>query len=325
MKIRTILLAAAAPLAIAGAAHADAHGCGEVSITEMNWASSAVVTAVADFLMTEGYGCTVTRVPSSTNPALASLSETGEPDIVTELWVNAAPVYDRMDADGSIVTLAEVLSDGGEEGWWIPNYLLEAHPELATIDGVLANPELVGGMFHQCPDGWACKTVNGNLAEAAGLEEAGIELFQHGSGETMATSIAAAFENEEPWFGYYWAPTSVLGRYPMTRVDIGEFDEEAYNCNADEECANPGLSAYPLGRVVTVATADFQERQPDITELMSNVVFTNEQMNAVLAWQDENNASAEEAAVYFLTTYQDVWPNWLSDGARENLSALIDG
>lgn len=44
-------VAFAAALGTAGAAHAD---CGEVSITEMDWASSAVVTHVANFLMTNG-------------------------------------------------------------------------------------------------------------------------------------------------------------------------------------------------------------------------------------------------------------------------------
>ena len=59
--------------------------CGEVSITEMDWASSAVVTSVAAFLMEQGYGCDVQKVPSSTVPALTSLAETGEPDILTEV------------------------------------------------------------------------------------------------------------------------------------------------------------------------------------------------------------------------------------------------
>jgi len=38
--------------------------CGKVSITEMDWASSAVVTAVSKFLMEQGYGCEVQVVPS---------------------------------------------------------------------------------------------------------------------------------------------------------------------------------------------------------------------------------------------------------------------
>lgn len=315
-------LALTAALAF-GAAPAMAQDCGEVSITEMNWASSAVVTAVADFIMTQGYGCEVTRVPSSTNPAITSVAETGEPDILTELWVNAAPVYDRLAAEGKVKPLTKVLSDGGVEGWWIPDYLLEEHPELATIEGVLANPELVGGRFHQCPDGWACKTVNANNLRAAGVEEAGIEIFQHGSGETMATSIAAAHQDKEPWFGYYWAPTSVLGQYPMTRVDVGEFDAEAHKCNALEECPDPKLSPFPEAKVLTVVTDSFAEENPEVTDMLRNMQFTNEQMNGVLAWQEENNASPDEAAVHFLTTYKDVWSGWLNDAASGNLASIL--
>jgi len=318
------LLLSAAFAAVAAPAFAQSEGsCGEVSITEMNWASAAVVTAVGEFLMEQGYGCDVTKIPSSTNPAITSVAETGEPDILTELWVNAAPVYDRLAAEGKVKPLTDVLSDGGVEGWWIPTYLVEEHPELATLEGVLANPELVGGRFHQCPDGWACKTVNGNNVKAAGLEDAGIEIFQHGSGETMATSIAAAFQDNEPWFGYYWAPTSVLGQYPMTRVDVGEFDAEAHACNAKEDCADPKLSPFPAAKVLTVVTDSFSENNPEVTDMLAKMQFTNDQMNGVLAWQEENNASPDEAAVYFLTTYKDVWSNWLNDGAREKLAALI--
>lgn len=329
MTIRKTLLAAAAaaPLALgASAALADSHGeCGEVSITEMNWASSAVVTAVAKFLMEQGYGCTVNTVPSSTNPALTSVAETGEPDILTELWVTATPAYHKLAEEGKVQPLTDVLSDGGVEGWWIPTYLAEEHPELATIEGVLANPELVGNRFHQCPDGWACKTVNGNLVTAAGTEEAGIETFVHGSGETLATSIASAYENEEPWLGYYWAPTSVLGKYPMTLVDFGTYDEEAHQCNGQDVCPDPQISNYPQSKVLTVVTTEFQESNPEITELMSKVQFTNAQMGEILAWQEENGASGEESAVYFLTNYKDVWSDWLSDEARDKLSALISG
>ncbi|GAA4225587.1 ABC transporter substrate-binding protein [Sagittula sp. NFXS13] len=320
--MRNILLSTALIGAFAAPAFAQSD-CGEVSITEMNWASSAVVTAVGEFLMEQGYGCDVQSVPSSTNPALTSVAETNEPDILTELWVNAAPVYDRLAAEGKVKPLTDVLSDGGVEGFWIPNYLAEEHPELTTMQGILDNPELVGNRFHQCPDGWACKTVSGNLLRAAGVEDAGIEIFQHGSGETMATSIAAAYQDKAPWFGYYWAPTSVLGQYPMTMVDIGPYDAEAHACNGKEDCADPQMSAFPRAKVLTVVTDSFSQEHPDVTDMLSKMQFTNEQMNGVLAWQEENNASADEAAVYFLTTYKDIWGEWLNDDAKEKLAALL--
>lgn len=320
----TTAFAATAATGFSGAAMADGHSsCGEVSITEMNWASAAIVTSISSFLMEQGYGCDVTKVPSSTTPALASVSETGKPEIVTELWINGTPAYGKLTEAGTITTLTDVLSDGGIEGWWIPKYVVDEHPELATLEGLLANPDLVGGRFHQCPEGWGCKNTNAALAEAVDLEGNGFEVFQHGSGETMATSIAAAFESNEPWLGYYWAPTSVLGKYEMVSVDLGPYNEEIHLCNSDPDCETVGLSSYPIGPVKTIVTTDFQERQPEIAALMTNVSFTNAQMGEVLAWQEENNASADEAAVYFLTNYQDVWQGWVNDSARENLAALL--
>lgn len=305
------------------AASMAAAECGDVSITEMDWASAAVVSNVSKFLLEQGYGCSVTLVPTTTVPAMASVAETGEPDILTELWTSYTEVYEELRDEGKLVELAKVLSDGGVEAWWIPQYLAEAHPELTTLDGIKANPALVGGRFHDCPSGWGCDITNNNNFKAAGLADAGVERFQHGSGETLATAIAAAYEAKEPWFGYYWAPTSVLGKYPMVQVEMPPYEAETHTCNGLEDCATPGLSAYPVSNVVTAATQTFVDREPDAARLMGKVTFTNAQMGEVLAWQEGNEASNEEAAVYFLTTYKDVWADWLSDDAREKLAALL--
>ncbi|WP_308917856.1 glycine betaine ABC transporter substrate-binding protein [Jannaschia sp. LMIT008] len=322
MKITASLPVLGAVLLLPAAAQAQ-DACGDVVITEMDWASAAIVTQVSTFLMTQGYGCDVQVVPSSTTPAMVSVAETGKPDIVTEVWTNGNPGYDELAAAGTIVTLADVLSDGGVQGFYIPTVLAEAHPELTTIDGVLANPDLVGGRLHSCPEGWACQNTATAYARAAGFEEAGIEVFQHGSGETLATSMAAAVENGDPWFGYYWEPTSILGKYDMTRVDLGEYDQETFTCNSDPACEDIGVTAYPVVPVKTVVTTTFEAENPTITALMNNVRFTNAQMGEVLAWQEDNGASNSEAAVYFLTTYPEVWGGWVDDAARERLSALL--
>ena len=47
-------------------------------------------------------------------------------------------------------------------------------------------------------------------------------------------------------------------------------------------------------------------------------------MSSLLAWADENNASAEETAVHYLTTYQDEWSGWINDAAREKLAKLLN-
>lgn len=298
--------------------------CGEVTITQMNWDSAAIVTAVSKFLMEQGYGCEVTAVPSDTTPAMASLAENNEPDIVTEFWANSAgEAYTKLLEGGKIEELGRVLDPGGVEGWWLPTYLVDAHPELATIEGVMANPELVGGMFNNCPDGWGCRIVNDNLVRAFDLEGSGIEVFNHGSGETLATSMASAYQNEAPWFGYYWGPTTPMGTFDMTSVDLGEYDKAAHQANQNANAPDPKISSFPAAPVLTIVTKDFMKSHPEVATLMGNITFQTDTMSQLLAWKEENNASNEEAAVYFLKNNPDTWGGWINDSARENLSGLL--
>jgi len=323
MKKLSMVLAAGA-VAAPVAAHAQSD-CGEVSITQMNWASAQVVTQVAKFIMEQGYGCNVSVVPSDTVPAVTSVAENGEPDIVTELWLNSAgDAYDELKNAGKVVEAGPVLDPGGVEGWWVPTYLAEEHPEVTTIEGILENPELVGGRFYNCPEGWGCRVVSDNLAEALDLEGNGIEVFNSGSGQVLATSMADAVLAEEPWFGYYWGPTVPLGKYDMTKVDLGPVKPEVHTRNQNADTDNPGVSDFPAAPIVTATTTEFQESEPAVFELMSNMTFKTSNMSSVLAWKDDNSASAEEAAVHYLTNYQGEWSGWLNDAARDNLASVLN-
>lgn len=321
-KLSTILAAGA--MAAPVAAHAQSDECGEVSITEMNWASAQVVTSVASFIMEQGYGCNVSVVSSDTVPAVTSVAENGEPDIVTELWLNSTgDTYDELRDAGKVVEAGSVLDPGGVEGWWIPTYLAEEHPELKTIEGILENPELVDARFHNCPEGWGCRVVSDNLSEALDLEGNGIEVFNSGSGQVLATSMADAVLEEEPWFGYYWGPTVPLGKYDMTKVDLGPVKDDVHSRNQNADTQNPGVSDFPAAPIVTAVTSTFQDENSEVFELMQNMTFKTSNMSKVLAWKDSNNASADEAAVYYLTNFQDQWKTWLNDSARSNLNAVL--
>ena len=322
LNIKKVALSCALLIGL-NAGSAQAQECGEVTITEMDWGSAIIVTQVAKFLLEQGYGCSVTTVPSASVPALASVSETGKPDIITELWTNGAPAYVPLLEAGKINELTRVLSDGGLEGLFIPVYLAEAHPELTTIEGVLANPDLVGNRMHNCPVGWNCQTVATNVAKGGGFAAAGIEDFVHGSGEPLTASIGAAYAAKEPWFGYYWTPSLVMGKFPMVQVDLGPHDPSKQACNSDKDCATPTMQSWPSSVVTTVVTSEFESSHPAETDLMRNLSFTNEMMNSLLAWQDAEGASGDETAVYFLSTQQELWGSWINDAARGKLAALL--
>lgn len=321
MMKMTLAIAGVVVAAFSSATHAGQ--CGKISITEMNWSSSQLVTSVTKFLLEQGYQCSVQTVPSSTTPAVTSVAETGQPDILTELWLQSAPAYKGLEEQGKVITVGNVLSDGGQDAWWVPKYLVDQYPQLKTIEGVLANPELVGGRFHNAPDGWGMRVKNDNLHRAFDFSGHNMDVFNHGSGETLAASIASAYESKKPWFGYYWAPTSVLGKYEMVAVDMGAFDEAAHDCISSKECANPQKTSLSVAPVITAVTTDLAKREPQVVELMKHVSFTNQQMGQLLSWQTENKASVEEVAVHFIQNYSDVWSKWVNADARKNLSVLI--
>jgi len=68
---------------------------------------------------------------------------------------------------------------------------------------------------------------------------------------------------------------------------------------------------------------EFAVENPDVTDLMRNLTFTNQMMGSILSWQEEKNASPDEAAVYFLSNNSEVWSGWLNEAARGKLAALI--
>ena len=298
---------------------------GDVSIGAMGWASGEAITAVATFVLEQGYGCSVLVVPTDTVPAVTSLAENGQPDIVPEVWKNSATIYDELEASGKVITASNVFANGGEEGWWIPTSLAEKHPELKTIDGVLANPELVGSRFHNCPVGWGCRIVNDNLKVVHQLEANGFEVFDHGSGANLGASIAAAFADNEPWFGYYWSPTAVLGKYEMTMVDIGDIDpaQHAINQNPDSPEDKLAPSGFPPAPVLNVVTADLAKREPEVFKFIQNMSFTNDIISKMLAWKEANNASASEAAAWILTNHKDVILSWVNEDAKAKLNKLL--
>ena len=304
------------------AAFAD---CGKVSIGAMGWASGEALAAIASFVLDQGYGCETTIVPTDTVPAVTSLAENGEPDLVVELWQNSVPAYAELVEQGKAITASSVFAAGGEEGWWIPKYLADKHPELLTLEGILANPELVGGRFHNCPVGWGCRIVNDNLANFHDMRGKGVEVFDHGSGANLAASIAAAFEEKAPWFGYYWGPTAILGKYPMARVSLGAVDADQHKLNQvqDQDPSKVGVSDFPSAPVLNVVTTSLADREPEVAAFAKNFSIPNDVLSQMLAWQEENNASADEAAAWMLTQQTDLVMGMVSDDARAKLSKLM--
>ncbi len=320
-KLLASTILAAGIAGFAGAAQAE--DCGRVTVANMNWQSAEVLAQIDKLILSEGYGCEVELVPGDTMPTLTSMMEKGEPDVAPEAWINAVrEPLDKAVADGKLVYAAPSLSDGGEEGWWIPKYLAEAHPDIKTIDDALMHPELFPapedpskGAVHNCPSGWNCQITTANFFKAHDAEGKGFVLVDTGSAAGLDGSIAKAYEREQGWLGYYWAPTSILGKYEMVKLGFNaEHDKAEWDsCTSVLDCASPKKNAWAVSEVYTVVTKSFADRAGPAMDYLSKRQWPNTTVNKLLAWMSDNQATGEEGAEYFLKNNEDVWTKWVSE------------
>lgn len=304
------------------ATSAQAQGeCGRVTIAEMNWASAGVAAWVDKIVLEEGYGCKVDLISGDTMPTFTSMNEKGEPDIAPELWINAVKdPLDKAFAEGRLVEAARILEDGGVEGWWIPAYVAKAHPEITSVEKALEHPELFpapekpsrGGVM-TCPAGWNCQITTGNLYRAFKADEKGFDLVDSGSAAGLDGSIANAYERKQGWLGYYWAPTAILGKYDMVKLAIGDLDRAEFDrCTVVPDCADPKVTDYPRSEVFTVVTKTFAETNAVAMDYLARRSWKNDTVNGILSWQEDEQATNEDAARHFLETQPDIWKAWLS-------------
>lgn len=332
MKLLSVAVAALLATLMTGPAFA---ACGKITIADMNWPSATLMAHLDRLILKHGYGCDVDVVPGDTMPTGTSMIEKGEPDIAPELWTNSFAAALRKGVNEKRLRIAgKSLSDGGEEGFWVPKYLVDEIPELATITGVKEHAKLfkhpedpAKSAFIGCPAGWNCQISTGHLFKALKLGDSGFELVDPGSAAGLDGSIAKAYERREAWFGYYWAPTAILGKYEMVKVDFGSGVNETHfrKCITQTECVDPKPTMYPPSPVHTVTAASFADRAPEAFAYLSKRAFTNADMNRQLVWIEENQADGETAAIHFLKNFAGIWSTWLSADIANKVKKAIAG
>jgi len=311
-----------------------AQACGKVTIAEMNWSSATLVANVDKFILTHGFGCETELIPGDTIPTGTSMIEKGEPDIAPEFWpANFAKLLEQGVKNKRLRVAGDVFVEGGEEGFWVPEYLVKKDPSLATIDGIKKNAKLFKhpedpdlGAFVTCPAGWGCQIANGHLFKALKLADAGFEEVDPGSGAALAGTIANAYTREEAWFGYYWAPTAVLGKYKMVKVDFGSGTDKDYftNCLAKPDCEDPKPSMFPPSPVKTLTTEGFAAKAPDAYAYLTKRGYKNRELNTLLAWMEDQQADGDVVMEHFLQNYEATWTKWVSSETAEKIKKAVN-
>ena len=295
---------------------------GTLIFADLLWDSALFHNQVAGFILEHGYGYEIEYIPGSTIPLFAGLTA-GDIDISMEIWVeNQLVAYLDAVAAGAIVDLGMNFPDS-TQGWFVPTYMIEDGllPEGVSVFDLPDYWELfkdpedpTKGVFYVGDPGWECTTIDMEKMEVYGLDEY-YNLFITGSGDTLAASMVAAYAKEEPWFGYYWKPTFLMGQLDMTQIVEPPYDEELW-------ATNKGM-AYPADRIDICVNASLLDRAPEVVTFLQNYETMAVMIARALVYMEENDVGHEEAAIWFLQEYEDVWTEWVPADIEAKVKAAL--
>ena len=299
----------------------------------MQWESLWLNNAIVQFIIENGYGYP-TETIEMTTPVMQASFEAGEIDLVTEMWwTNIADWYREQLDKGTIIDLGENFV--GSQFWVIPKYVADEY-NIRTVEDMKEHWELFKdpedpskGAFYNCITGWRCAQINEIKMEAYGLTDY-YNIITPGAPAALDAALAGAQKKKEPVFGYYWAPTPLMGLYEWQILEEPPFTEECWSKiqkamagemdrPIDEACA------YRDDPVTIVAHASLQEKAPDVVEFLRKMSIGTDPLNRVLAWVKENDIQDwTKAAVYYLRNYEDQWKTWVTPEAYQKVKQALE-
>ncbi|WP_263910459.1 ABC transporter substrate-binding protein [Achromobacter sp. 79A6] len=299
-----------------------------VRFSGLNWESNLVLANIERYVMEHGYGCKTSVEIGETLPMLAALQR-GDVDVTPEVWPGQIEgAWKKALASGRVLGLGHVYDAG--EGWYVPRYTVQRHPDLksaadlARFKEVFADPEDPGrGRIYGCPAGWACGTLNDNLLRALGLDR-DYSLFAPGSGAAQKAAIMSAYKRKRDIVFYYWTPTALVGALDLVKLELPAFDQTAYTCLTDPKCAKPVATEFKPNPVVTGVNAAFAKEAPQLAAFLAKLTIPGDAIDATLGWLETEGKEPEEAARYFLKQYGPVWRQWMPQDTAQRVQAALD-
>ena len=280
-----------------------------IKLAENSWAGSSANVYVAKLLLESKLGYKVDIVTIDENahwPAIAK----GELSAALEVW----PSGHAKDAKQYIDDLKQVENIGalgaiGKIGWYVPTYVVEQHPELATWEG-FQKPELSSlfkttetgnkGAFYQGDPSWVYseKAIFSNL-------KIDMQIVQAGSENALFAQVDSAYSRKEPIVFYYWQPNWPFAKYKFTKVKLPNYTDACY--------ADPNKVAcdYPDDPLYKIAWSGLKDAAPDAYALLKNMSYTNDDQVSIIGDIVINKMKPADAAKAWIDKNEAKWAMWL--------------
>lgn len=282
-----------------------------VSIAINPWTGSAVNANVAKILLEQELGYTVDLVEIDEFAQFPAMSA-GDLDATLEVWPSghAEDYATYIEGDGSVVDGGQ-LGVIGKIGWYVPTYMVEEHPDVATLEGLNANADLFAttetGDKGQMLDGDpSFVSFDAEIVETLGLD---FEVVVAGSESALLAELDQAIANEDPLLFYWYTPHWGNTVYDLTEVALPEVTEE---CTAAAAAGGDGYACdYPEDVLYKAFNADLETRAPEAFAFLSAMNYDNLTQEQIAKGIDVDGQDPAAAAQAWVDANADVWQPWV--------------
>jgi glycine betaine/proline transport system substrate-binding protein len=313
--MRRILLVFAV-MGLLVAACGDGSGGGgteEINLIVNPWTASRLNAEVAANIIEAELGNPVEITEVNENDAMFTGMADGTLDAVLEIWPSG--VTDAETAyfdDGTVVDIGE-LGAVGKIGWFVPQYVIDEHPELATWEGfqdpalaaLFATPETgENGRFLGTDPSYSQydEQIIANL-------ELPLQVVFSGSEPATVAEVDARVAAQEPIVLYWWTPTAAVAAYDLVNVTLPEYSEE---CGASAAAGDGGVDCdYPEDVLFKAASGMLEEKDAAVFEFLQNFTITTDDQLEMLPSVEIDGEDPADVAAEWVSTHEDTWSGWL--------------
>jgi glycine betaine/proline transport system substrate-binding protein len=291
-----------------GASRASAarRSCGTVTINEGSWTGSIANVYVVKNVLETRLGCTVKLAGDSELAVFQSLAA-GKVDAVLEDWQHVAQ-YRRYEQQLKVAEDAGSNGIDGHSGWFVPNYVVAAHPELATWKGLQrdwalfrtkASGSKAGELLVPDPN---YVTNDQALIDNLHLQ---LKVVYAGDETKQIAQVKAAYAKKQPILFYWYTPQWLNAELELSEVLL---PPRTPGCDTHLERVNCAYPSYSLRKVISTRFA--RSGSPAVA-VIRRFRWTAQDQDSVAVDMVNDKLKPDAAAKKWIAANPSVVQSWL--------------
>jgi len=293
--------------AACGSSETTGGGTETIRLARNNWTASAIGVEIVKQLIEKQLGNPVEIVDIDESAMFAGLSS-GELDANVELWPSGTSAEEQAYIDDkSVVNMGE-LGVVGKIGWFVPQYVLDTYPSLATWEG-LKDPA-VAKAFATAATGASGRFLGMDPSfsqyDEQIISNLKLPFTVQYSGSEAATQaeILARVAKQEPLIMYYWTPSAAVGKYNLKNIALPkptvDCAKDSAKCDGD----------YPEDVLIKVASAKLEAKDAKVFAFFKKFALSTDDQLGFLPGVEIDKRTAADVAAEWIAANEAKWSEW---------------